>query len=101
MKFLKSRLGGGPGNKEPFSPLKLPPCIKREHRLPACAKTGKMPVLPVIITFAKSSFLKSPLPQRGERVRVRGEEKTFGNEYEERWRRVGIGEVGLGFLNEP
>jgi hypothetical protein len=34
-----------------------------------------------VIMFAKNSFLLSPPPQRGERVRVRGGRKTF-------WQRV-------------
>ena len=32
---------------KPASFLQLTLYAKREHRLPACAKTGKMPVLPI------------------------------------------------------
>jgi hypothetical protein len=40
----------------------------------ACKQAG------IILAFAKSSFLLSPLPPAGVRVRG-GTEKTFGNEY--------------------
>jgi hypothetical protein len=56
----------GSANPCPLDPTLSPnPFIKREHRRPACAGTGKMPVLPVKEGVGREGNTVETIEQRG------------------------------------